>query len=820
VASSLLLSVGFTPVVQGQIVPDATLPNNSIVSADGNIMTIEGGTTAGGNLFHSFSEFSVPTGREAFFNNAVNIDNILTRVTGGNISNIEGLIRANGEANLFLINPSGIIFGPNARLDIGGSFFGTTANSIVFGNGVEFSATDPEARPLLTVKVPMGLQYGSNPGAILVRGSGHQLIAEHPTLASIDNSSNPGSGLQVKPGQTIALLGGDIKLIGGQIAVTSGQVELASVTSGVVLLRSENTGWNFNYDGVRNFGDIDLSQRSLLDASGFLGGGSIQLSGRAVRLTEGSLAWIQNQSPQASGAIRVRAQDSLFISDLLSDINIASGLFNETVSLGAGGNITVATSQLTLTKGGSIAVRTFTSAPGGDLTVDASESINVIGFAFRDSSIRTNLSTLTFGSGDAGEMTLSTRQLTMVDEALLFGATFGPGDGGDMTVNATSSVELLGSISTNNLNPVISTSSFNEGDASNIIVNARQLRLLNGGEISSSSFASGTAGTIQVNASEQIEISGRSVVTNIPSKIVTTSEIFDDPGLREIFGLSDLPPDGEAGSIILSTSRLHADSGEIAVSNLGTGDAGELQIQANSILLDNQGTISASTRFGEGGNINLQLSENLQMRRDSFISAEAGGMGNSGNITIDTETLALLEDSSISANAIEGAGGNVLITVEGIFVSPDSSITATSELGLDGVVEIINPNVDTTSGLVKLPENVVNPSNQLSPGCAAAVGSSFTVYGRGGLPPNPEQPLTGDRPWTDLRDLSVFRGEVANNSSSEQKKSDRPLLVEANAWIVHPDGTVELVAVVGNSRPQDLGNNCTARQLQSYQTNP
>lgn len=223
--------------VAAQIVPDVTLPVNSQVTIEGNTFTLDGGTMAGSNLFHSFSELSLPTGWETFFNNAANIDNIFTRVTGGQVSNIDGLIRTNGGANLFLLNPNGIVFGPNAQLNIGGSFFASTANEIVFADGT-FSAVElDETPPLLSINVPIGLQYGENPGAIVDRSLASGVLFENPAI----------TGLQVNSGETLALVGGEVWLEGGNLTAEGGRIELGSVGEGFVGIGDAEAGFPLTY---------------------------------------------------------------------------------------------------------------------------------------------------------------------------------------------------------------------------------------------------------------------------------------------------------------------------------------------------------------------------------------------------------------------------------------------------------------------------------------------------------------------------------------------------------------------------------------------
>ncbi|MBW4427203.1 MAG: filamentous hemagglutinin N-terminal domain-containing protein [Nostoc desertorum CM1-VF14] len=786
----------FESFALAQIEKDGTLGSESSIITpkpidDQPIDQIDGGAVRGTNLFHSFEQFSVPAGRTAHFNNAIDIQNIISRVTGNSISNIDGILKANGTANLFLINPNGIVFGPNASLNIGGSFVASTASSLNFADGTKFSATSPQTTPLLTLSVPIGLQFGATAAPI-----------RNQSQAAPDGAMNifgQGVGLQVQEDKTLALIGGEITLEGGNITAKDGRVELGSVASNsLVSLSPTNQGWAFGYEGVQNFQNIELIQLneipSTVDTHGE-GGSNIYTQGKLVRIAGSFLVLVNPLEEQSSGNLTVNASESVVIEQ-------DTQLFTQSFSTANPGNINITTKKLVVRDGAQLQ---------GQLTINASDSVELIGGTsiplLRDGSdlISSGLFSASYGDQNAGGITINTRKLLIQGGARI-----------------STSSESIYSFIFNQLIP-----------------------------------ATGKAGNLTVNASESVELIGTSPNGSILSGLSSGTEGTGDGGNLNLTTGQLIIKDGAA---ITVSSQARKNVINIGDSNK-LGEAGNLNITARSILLDNKGKLTSNSESGKGGNITLQVRDLLLMRHESIITANAGTAGLSGdggNIIINAPNGFIVTpsfgNSDITANAFSGSGGKITITAKNIFgfvprtragvetldpeeINPKklqtSDITAFSNqnASLNGTVQINIPDADPSKSLLELPVNLVEASQEIVAGCDSGgkIGrSSFIATGRGGLAPDPTEPLMADAVLADWITLSP---ESQNSAGGIQKKvavkaqqntgkklqkfnsvNEPTQIVEAQGWVRDADGNVVLVAQVPTASPRSsslVASSCT-----------
>jgi len=385
---ALLLLFPFPAIAQ--IIPDNSLGAESSRTVPDTINNlpsdrITGGAIRGVNLFHSFGEFNINAGRGAYFVNPSGIANIFTRVTGGNPSNILGNLGVLGNSNLFLINPKGIVFGPNARLDLRGSFIGSTGSGILFDNGFEFNATNSNAVPLLAINIPVGLRFRENIGTI---------VNSSPTLAPtsalpplpIEIPAFEKLGLAVDPGQTLALIGGDIQLQGGNLTAYTGQILLGSVNSpGLVQFEPTALGLNLNYRNIQNFGNIEING-AFINTSG-LGGGKVDIRGGNINLN-------------------------------------GSGIYGLTLGNINGRGININSQNLRVEGGSQIFASTLGEGRGSDINIRATDSVEMIGLGIEGYQQLTE-NFQTSGTGNP-----------FISQIVLFTSTIGSGAAGDINIEA------------------------------------------------------------------------------------------------------------------------------------------------------------------------------------------------------------------------------------------------------------------------------------------------------------------------------------------------------------------------------------------------
>jgi filamentous hemagglutinin family protein len=778
VVSSLIYSYIYPAV--SQIIPDTNLPINTTIRLDNNTSIIESGTRVQGNLFHSFREFSIINGSEALFNNPLDIRNIITRVTGQSPSDINGIIRANGSANLFLINPNGIIFGENARLDIGGSFVGSTANSLLFDNGWEYNATNPNSPPLLTVNVPVGLQFGRNPGAIEVRGSGHGLL--YAPIGTTIQDNVPAMGVQT--GKTLALVGGDIFIKGGNLNAESGKIFLGSVNSpDLVRLTINNTDLAFEYSGVEKFGNIELSQKASVDVSGE-GGGFIQIQSQGFFIRDGSSVLSMTTGSQPGRDIVVNTTGLVELAGESADNNYYSSLFTESLSAGSSGSVAINTQRLIATGGAYVSTFIGSSGNGGDLTVIASQAIELSDERTFSSGLYTGSSD--FSSGSAGNLNIKTGRLIVKNGATVYSSTAGEGSAGDLNIKTGELIAQDGG--------QILASTYAQGKGGNLTIDATSSVELIGIDTANSRFPSGLLAAQQTSGEIGIGNAGNLIINTPLLRVLDGA--FVDAGT---FGA------GRGGELKITTDRLLVRNASIRVQSLGTGSAGNLTINANSINLDSDTLLTANTPSNglDQATINITSADLIQSRGSQITTNATGSNVTGGNINIKTGNLALLERSDITANSTDARGGKINIQAQGYFKSPDSTITARGATqALSGIVNI-NSTLDPSSVLKEIPINLVDLGRQIASTCVPGIAqdvNTFTITGRGGIPVNSTELLhdastiaawVTKKPKPESEQLTTI---LLSQQSSVQPNSIPQPIVEATDWLVDNRGQIHLVA--------------------------
>jgi filamentous hemagglutinin family protein len=672
-----------TPAV-AQIIPDNSLGNeNSVVVPNQNINginsdRIDGGAIRNSNLFHSFQEFNIDNGRGAYFSNPENISNILTRVTGSNISNIFGTLGILGNANLFLINPNGIVFGPNARLDVGGSFFASTADSILFENSVEFAASNSDAPPLLTINIPIGLNFRENPGNIV-----NQSIA-------VDSEDNF-VGLQVLPRRTLGFVGGDIQLANSVLTAPQGRIELGSVAgNSTVNLTPIDKGYALGYENVQNFQDIALAQ-ALLDVRGE-GGGDVQIQGRRVTLADVSIIEASTEGSQPGGVVSIQASESVEVigSSIFADVNPGA--------MGAGGNLIINTQNLLVQNGSQISTSIFGTGNGGNLTVTAT-NIELIGTTPDGQSSSTLIASVQSGGvGNGGNLTINAQNLRVFDGAQISVSTFSNGNGGNLNITAED-IKLSGIGS-----GLLAT--FGEeaiGKSGDITINTQNISVQNGARVSVSTLGNEKAGNLTIDTHNLLVSNESLVISDTFGQGDAGQLIIRATGLVEITdAMSFITTDAESGStgnggvLTINAQRLLVkDGAQIGAGTFGSGNGGDLTITATDIEVvsdsvvgnavqsgatGNGGTLTLNTQRllvkdgaqvgagtfgnGDGGDLNITANtiELIGASSGLFTTVEPGAVGNAGTLTIDTQRLIAQDSAQISA-ATNGQGDGANLTI-------------------------------------------------------------------------------------------------------------------------------------------------------------
>jgi filamentous hemagglutinin family protein len=763
------------------------------VTTNGTTIQITGGTRPGGgtNLFHSFGQFNVASGDTAQFLNttpSLRTDNILSRVTGGNPSSIFGAIDTTSypSANLFFMNPAGIVFGPNATLNVGGSVNFTTADYLRLanadGSNTGIFHADTTATSLLTSAFVTAFGFlGTNPAAIAVQGS----------------------RLTVQPGQSISLIGGNITVQSGtlengtiqsaRLSAPGGQIKIASAASqGEV--RAENFGKapNTNGQSFGTLGTVRISKQSHIDTSGE-GGGAILVRGGHLIVDDSTISANSTKAAKSGAGRRLDAswlgigievevaQDAIIDNGSVIETNVESGADH------ASGGVRITADHITVSGGPKILASLMGSQSGPppfagirsniglETTAAGSGGVSLDATTIQVKDVG-QIQTLTEGTGRAGDISIkASRDLTLMMAIVSSGSVNASGHAGDIALSSTQgNVNIANSFVTSQTNG----SSGNAG-AINMSTLPGNISLVDGTQVlNATRGTTGTLGSIQIVANNLLlngrsSIAGNNFTTPVAGNIAITLDSHLTVTEGSFIQTTALGPANAADLIVKARDVLIADGGSLQSGTNSSGAGGTIDVTAtNQVSLTNNASITASStgkdsgnagdikinagqqlemttgssittttesKQANGGNIDIRATDRIRLVDSTISTSVKGEEGSGGNIFIDPKVV-ILQGSNVTAQAVGGAGGQIKFVTPLFLADSASTVSAQSQRGPNGTVTVQSPTANLSGAVGQLVSKTSPPQVLLLNRCVALEGSEQSTFFLSGRDTPPIEP--------------------------------------------------------------------------------
>ncbi|WP_287250703.1 LamG-like jellyroll fold domain-containing protein [Moorena sp. SIO4E2] len=714
---------GFSAPVVAELTPDGSLgneasrvtPNVEVKGALADL--IEGGATRGENLFHSFAEFNVGELQRVYFANPSGIQRILTRVTGSNLSNILGTLGVDGPANLFLLNPNGIVFGDQARLDVAGSFFASTANSLVFGDGQEFSATSPEAPPLLTINITPGLQYGKYDPRSTITNAGNLAVGQDLTLAAghldLQGQLEAARDLTLFAEDTVTIrdsVAQPFRLSAGGLLLIQGNqsIDIAAhnhVLSGLfagsdLRLQSHNPiAGNAYYSagGSVSIEQLDGLPGNLVSPHDpiILANGDVSLgnyTGASLHILAGGSVTVGdieiNSTDTADNAISpdnsnpfLASLANVTLSDEARTSVVIDGSNQPTLDIRAGIDWTLLAGFPGNTDSGNLGSNFGTGATSadieiGDISINAPNGLVLLTNQYQanPSLVSETLKISSLLTGDGTIAKVVNKKLMNDTSNQRFS-----GNGGEVLIDYRGPIEISGRIDASSAS----------GKAGDITVVTNDQLSLDNSFIISNTFGTEKGGDITIDTGSLSAKNGAQIETStffvIKEDDNIDTSIFENADAGKVTIIADdtvtfegKSQDGQTSGIVnnilndidrKAEPKPIVDSGGIFITtgSLVVNDGAQLEARVGEE--DTAGTGNVRKSWGNSGDINIVARDTVSFdgggfENDggAFTSVEGQGNGTAGDINIQARSVSVSNDASLQSNLIgQGNGGNLKI---------------------------------------------------------------------------------------------------------------------------------------------------------------